>query len=94
MTGTSQALSSTCGSPGTGITGGRTGGGGWGTHPIHPLARSPGKETLRKDLIFLILLCFKRHEEIPQVKMFNLNLWKNKTYYMNFIHKNMNYMPL
>ena len=34
----------------------------------------------------------KRHEEISQVKMFNLNLWKNKSYYMNFIHKNMSYM--
>ena len=27
----------------------------------------------------------KRHEEIPQVKMFNPNLYKNKSYDMNFI---------
>ena len=36
----------------------------------------------------------KRHEEISQVKMFNTNLLKNKSYYMNFKHKNMSYMPL
>ena len=28
----------------------------------------------------------KRHEEIPQGKMFNPNLYKNKSYDMNFIH--------
>ena len=34
----------------------------------------------------------KRHEEIPQVEMFNPNLYKNKSYDMNFIPKNMSYM--
>ena len=48
-----------------------------------------------ENYCFDIYLIFcKRHEEISQVKMFNLNLWKNKSYYMNFIHKNMSYMPL
>ena len=42
-------------------------------------------------------LKFKRHEDIPQVKMFNPN--KNKSYDKNFIHTNMSstnmsYMPL
>ena len=32
--------------------------------------------------------------KISQVKMFNPNLYKNKSYDMNFIHKNMSYMPL
>ena len=42
----------------------------------------------------------KRPGETSQVKMLNLNLvivqYKNKshTYYMNFKHKNMSYMPL
>ena len=31
----------------------------------------------------------KRHEIISQVKMFNPNLYKNKSYDMNFIHKYM-----
>ena len=25
--------------------------------------------------------------------MFNLNLWNNKSYYMNFVQQNMSYMP-
>ena len=33
-------------------------------------------------------------EDIPQVKMFNPNLYKNKSYDMNFIRKNMSYMSL
>ena len=41
-----------------------------------------------------LIVMFKRHEEIPQVKMFNSNLYKNKSYDMNFIHKNMSYMSL
>ena len=36
----------------------------------------------------------KRHEDIPQVKMSNPNIYKNKSYDMNFTHKNMSYMPL
>ena len=32
----------------------------------------------------------KIHEEIPQEKMFNPNLYKNKSYDMNFIHKDKN----
>ena len=35
----------------------------------------------------------KIHEDIPQVKMFNPNLYKNKSYDMDFIHTNMTYMP-
>ena len=33
-----------------------------------------------------------RHEDISQVKMFNPNLYKNKSYEMNFKHKYMSYM--
>ena len=36
----------------------------------------------------------KRPGEISKIKTFNPNLRKNKTYYMNFIHKSMKYMPL
>ena len=36
----------------------------------------------------------KRPGEISQIKLFNPNLRKNKSYYMNFKHKNMNYMSL
>ena len=35
---------------------------------------------------------FLGHEDIPHVKMFNPN--KNKSYDMNFIHKNMSYISL
>ena len=46
--------------------------------------------------MFNIKLCFqltpedtvKRCGEIYQIKMFNLRLLKNKSYYMNFKHKN------
>ena len=48
---------------------------------------------LRK-LILILFHNFKRHEEIPPVKMFNPNLYKNQSYDMNFMHKNMSYMPL
>jgi len=37
-------------------------------------------------------LFLKRDEEIPQGKMFNPNLQKNKPYDMHFINKNMSYM--
>jgi len=36
-------------------------------------------------------LFLKRDEEIPQGKMFNPNLQKNKSYDMHFINKNMSY---
>ena len=36
----------------------------------------------------------KRRGEISQIKVFDLNLLKNQSNYMNSKYKNMNYMPL
>jgi len=56
--------------------------------------------SLKKDpsfcsyLICLVYHNYKKNEEISQVNMFNLDLCRNKSYYINFIHKNMSYLPL
>ena len=41
-----------------------------------------------KDIYNHVIYFIKRREEISQIKIFNTNLKRNKSNYMNFKHKN------